>query len=116
MKETPVLTQLVSRKDISGIKATTVNDILEMEIPSVEMNLHGYGAALSSQGLEGKYTLVLIDGERMAGENDGNVDFSRINAANIEQVEIVKGASSALYGSNAIGSVINIITKKPSKK
>lgn len=116
LKETPVLTQLVSRKDISGIKATTVNDILEMEIPSVEMNLHGYGAALSSQGLEGKYTLVLIDGERMAGENDGNIDFSRINAANIEQVEIVKGASSALYGSNAIGSVINIITKKPSKK
>lgn len=116
LKETPVLTQLVSRKDILGIKATTVNDILEMEIPSVEMNLHGYGAALSSQGLEGKYTLVLIDGERMAGENDGNIDFSRINAANIEQVEIVKGASSALYGSNAIGSVINIITKKPSKK
>ncbi len=116
LKETPVLTQLVSRKDILGIKATTINDILEQEIPSVEMNLHGYGAALSSQGLEGKYTLVLIDGERMAGETDGNVDFSRVNASNIERIEIVKGASSALYGSNAIGSVINIITKKPSKK
>jgi outer membrane receptor for ferrienterochelin and colicins len=115
LKETPVLTQLVSRKDIVGIQARTINDILELEIPSVEMNNHGYGAALSSQGLEGKYTLVLIDGERMAGENDGNVDFSRINAANIERVEIVKGASSALYGSNAIGSVINIITKKPAK-
>lgn len=116
LKETPVLTQLISRKDISSIKATTINDILEMEMPSVEMNQHGYGAALSSQGLDAKYTLVLIDGERMAGETDGNVDFSRINAANIERVEIVKGASSALYGSNAIGSVINIITRKPSKK
>lgn len=116
LKETPVLTQLISRKDISTIKATTISDILENEIPSIEMNQHGYGAALSSQGLESKYTLVLIDGERMAGETDGNVDFSRINAANIERVEIVRGASSSLYGSNAIGSVINIITKKPSKK
>ncbi|MBN1989878.1 MAG: TonB-dependent receptor [Bacteroidales bacterium] len=116
LKETPVLTQLISRKDIASIKASTISDILEHEIPSIEINQYGYGAALSSQGLESKYTLVLIDGERMAGETDGNVDFSRINAANVERVEIIKGASSALYGSNAIGSVINIITKKPSKK
>lgn len=115
LKETPVLTQLITCKDISSIRAATINDVLEIEIPSVELNRHGFGASLSSQGLDSKYTLILIDGERMAGESDGNVDLSRINAANIDRVEVVKGASSALYGSNAMGSVINIITKKPNK-
>ena len=116
LKETPVLTQLVTRKDIRITSALTLKDVLEFEIPSIEMGQHGGSATLKTQGLDGKYTLVLIDGERMAGETDGNVDFSRISAANIEQVEIVRGASSALYGSNALGSVINIITKKPGKK
>ncbi len=115
LKETPILTQLVTRRDIQSTSALTVKDVLEMEIPSIEMGQHGGGATLKTQGLEGKYTLVLIDGERMAGETDGNVDFSRISAVNIEQVEIVRGAGSALYGSNALGSVINIITKKPGK-
>lgn len=115
LKNTPVLTQLVSRRDIESTRAVTVIDLLESEIPSAEVNRHGFGASLSSQGLEAKYTLILIDGERIAGESDANVDFSRINAANIERVEIVKGATSALYGSSAMGSVINIITKKPSK-
>lgn len=116
LKDTPILTQLVTRKDIRITSATTLKDVLEFEIPSIEMGQHAGVATLKTQGLDGKYTLVLIDGERMAGETDGNVDFSRINASNIEQVEIVRGASSALYGSNALGSVINIITKKPSKK
>jgi outer membrane receptor for ferrienterochelin and colicins len=116
IKESAVFTQLITQRDIRLCAASTIKDVIEMQIPSVEMNQHGYGAALTSQGLDGKYTLVLIDGERMAGESDGNVDFSRINAANIERVEIVRGASSALYGSNALGGVINIITKKPQKR
>mgnify|MGYP003614856445 FL=1 len=115
LKSTPVLTQLVSRRDIESTRAVTVIDLLESEIPSAEVNRHGFGASLSSQGLEAKYTLMLIDCERIAGESDANIDFSRINAANIERVEIVKGATSSLYGSSAMGSVINIITKKPSK-
>ncbi|MCB8964027.1 MAG: TonB-dependent receptor [Bacteroidales bacterium] len=114
LKKNPVLTQVLSRRDIQSSQATTVIDLLESEIPSTEVNRHGFGASLSSQGLEAKYTLVLIDGERMAGETDSNVDFSRINTANIERVEIVKGATSSLYGSSAMGSVINIITRKPS--
>ncbi|MGE0077968.1 MAG: TonB-dependent receptor [Bacteroidales bacterium] len=115
LKKTPVLTQLVSRRDIVSTQAATVVDLLATEIPSAEVNRHGFGSSLSSQGLEAKYTLILIDGERMAGESDANVDFSRINTANIERVEIVKGATSSLYGSSAMGSVINIITRKPAK-
>ncbi len=115
IKESAVLTQLITQKDIRVTSAATITDVLAMEIPSIEVGQAGYGQTISSQGMEGKYTLVLVDGERMAGETDGNVDFSRINAANIEQVEIVRGASSALYGSNAMGGVINIITKKPAQ-
>jgi len=116
LKTTPVLTQLITNTDIASQGSSTIRDVLEMELPSVEMGRHGFGTSMSMQGLESTYTLVLIDGERMAGESGGNVDFSRINVANIEQVEIIRGASSALYGSNAMGGVINIITKKPQKK
>ncbi len=115
LKESAVLTQLITQKDIRVFSSTSITDMLAMEIPSIEASQAGYGQTISSQGMEGKYTLVLIDGERMAGETDGNIDFSRINVANIGQVEIVRGASSALYGSSAMGGVINIITKKPTK-
>jgi outer membrane receptor for ferrienterochelin and colicins len=116
LKMTPVLTQLITASEITSQGSSTIRDVLEMELPSVEMGRHGFGTSMSMQGLESTYTLVLIDGERMAGESGGNVDFSRINVANIEQVEIIRGASSALYGSNAMGGVINIITKKPQKR
>lgn len=113
IKESAVFTQMLTRKDISGISAATIKDVLEMEMPSLEINQHGNGNSITAQGMEGKYTLVLVDGERMASESDGNIDLSRINAANIEQIEVVRGASSTLYGSNAMGNVINVISRKP---
>jgi len=66
-------------------------------------------------GLGPKYVLFLVDGERIAGETKGNIDFSRLNTSDIERIEILKGASSSLYGSNAIAGVINIITRKVDK-
>ena len=56
--------------------------------------------------------LFLVDGERLAGETMDNVDYNRLNLDNVGQVEIVKGASSALYGANAVGGVINLISKE----
>ena len=69
----------------------------------VHMNLSGFA---------GQSVLILVDGERLAGETMDDVDFTRIGMQNIDHIEIVKGAASALYGSNAAGGVINIITKK----
>ncbi len=63
------------------------------------------------QGMDSKYVLFLVDGERIAGEVNGDIDYSMLNMENIERIEVIKGASSSLYGSNAIGGVINIITK-----
>ncbi|MCL3781968.1 TonB-dependent receptor [Prolixibacteraceae bacterium JC049] len=116
LKEAPVLTQLISSKELMNIDSETITDILEVEMPGVEMANHGGVPVLNMMGLETQYSLVLIDGERMAKSLQKTIDYSRINTANIERIEIIRGASSALYGSDAMGGVINIITKKPSKK
>ncbi len=63
-------------------------------------------------GFGGNAILFLVDGERLAGETMDNVDYNRLNLDNVGQVEIVKGASSALYGANAVGGVINLISKE----
>ncbi|HEX6430651.1 MAG TPA: TonB-dependent receptor, partial [Niastella sp.] len=71
---------------------------------------------LQMQGFSAEYITVLIDGQPMAGRNNGNFDLSRISIANIERIEIIKGASSSLYGSEALGGVVNIITRQNSTK
>ncbi|MCK5857001.1 MAG: TonB-dependent receptor [Bacteroidales bacterium] len=116
LKDAPVITQVITAKDMSNRGITNVQDVLEQDIPGLEFQRGGFGSDIKMQGLEAKNILILIDGERMAGENGNNVDYSRLNADNVERIEIVKGASSALYGSQAMGGVINIITKKSKKK
>ena len=70
-------------------------------------------ASLFSRGGESDYNHVLIDGVRM-NVSGGQFDFSRVSASEIERVEVVRGAQSALYGSDAIGSVVQIFTKRGS--
>lgn len=116
LKDAPVITQVVTSEDMDNRGITNVKQVLEEDIPGLEFQRGGYGADIKMQGLESKNILILIDGERMAGETGGNIDYSRLNASNVERVEIIKGAASALYGSQAMGGVINIITKKPKKR
>ncbi|MBT8261116.1 MAG: TonB-dependent receptor, partial [Bacteroidia bacterium] len=68
------------------------------------------------QGLDPQYTLILIDGVPLVGRSAGTLDLSRLTVGNIKQIEIVKGASSSLYGSEALGGVINIITDLPKQQ
>ena len=116
LKNAPVITQVISAKQIESRGLTTVESVLENDIPGLDFQKVGFGTDINMQGLSSKNILILIDGERLAGENGNNVDYSRLNTNNIERIEIVKGASSALYGSQAMGGVINIITKKTRKK
>jgi outer membrane receptor for ferrienterochelin and colicins len=115
LKETPVLTQSVSTVRLSERGFTSVREALELEVPGLDFNRSQtpQKPAITFQGMDAKYTLVLVDGERIAGEANGNIDFNRLNLSNVDHIEVVRGASSVLYGSNAIGGVINIITKKP---
>lgn len=116
LKDAPVLTQMITAKEIENIDSETLTDILYVEMPGVGMARHGGVPVMNMMGLETQYSLILIDGERIAKGLQKTIDYSRLNTANIEKIEIVRGASSALYGSDAMGGVINIITKKPHKK
>ena len=113
LKDVPVQTRLISHADIAKADANTIQDLLQTELPGVE-----FSYAMNQQvnmnfgGFAGQSILILVDGERLAGETMDNVDFSRLLMQNVARIEIVKGAASALYGSNAAGGVINIISNK----
>jgi outer membrane receptor protein involved in Fe transport len=66
---------------------------------------------ITLQGLGPRYSLILIDGARQIGRTDGYLDLDRFGVADIEQIEIVRGPSSALYGADALGGVVNLITR-----
>lgn len=88
-----------------------------MVIPGVQTSTHGSQNRMSIRGLSADYYLFLVDGERMTNEGSASsVDLERIDPSSIERIEVLQGSSSALYGSNAIGGVINIITKRSHKK
>ncbi len=116
LANTPVLTKVISAKDIMETGSTSAFDALQNIIPGIQFNPDPHGANMSIQGLSNSYILVLVDGERLIGEVRGNVNLERISAENIKKIEIINGASSVLYGSNAIGGVINIITKNPKNR
>lgn len=113
LKDVPVVTRLITTNDIVKADATTIQDLLTQELPGLEF---GYAmsqeTSLNMSGFGGNAVLFLVDGERMAGETMDNTDYNRLNLDNAGRIEIVKGASSALYGSNAVGGVINIITRE----
>jgi outer membrane receptor for ferrienterochelin and colicins len=112
LKDAPVITQVIQAEDMLKKGMVTLTDVLENEVPGLDISRFGTKTSLNMQGLGASYVLFLVDGERIAGETDGDIDYSRLNLNDIERIEIIKGASSSLYGSNAIGGVVNIITRK----
>jgi outer membrane receptor for ferrienterochelin and colicins len=115
LKDTPVLTKVISKVEIEESGAITALEALENFVPGVMFTPNAMGDNINIAGLDNKYILILVDGERLVNERTENVNFSRLNTSDIKQIEIINGASSVLYGSNAIGAVINIITKDVDK-
>lgn len=112
LKDTPIQTRVINARELARLDATNVQDLLQQELPGVEFSYAmNQQTHLNFSGFGGQGVLFLVDGERLAGETMDDVDFTRLNMDNVERIEIVKGAASALYGSNATGGVINIITK-----
>lgn len=112
LKDVPVLTRMITSSDIKKTDATNIQDLMQQELPGVEFSYAmSQKVNMNLAGFSGQGVLFLVDSERLAGETQENIDFARLNMSNVERIEIVKGASSALYGSNAAGGVINIITK-----
>ena len=114
LKDVPVLTRVISSEDIAQVNPLDLQSLLEYDMPGLQFGLaHGSGLPeLKFQGSAGGYVLFMIDGERVAGEgSSNNIDYSLIDMDNVERIEIVKGPMSTLYGSQAMGGVVNIITK-----
>ena len=111
LANSPVLTKLITASDIAKADATNLRDLLQQVLPGVEFSYAmNQQVHMNFSGFGGQSMLILVDGERLAGETMDDV-FSRLCMDNVDHIEIVKGAASALYGSNAAGGVINIITK-----
>ncbi|MCS7012261.1 MAG: TonB-dependent receptor [Chloroherpetonaceae bacterium] len=101
---------VISKKRIEQQGAMRLSEVLEEQTGLVIMHDHGTGVQM--QGFSPAYTLILIDGEPVIGRTAGTLELTRFTVANIERIEIVKGPSSSLFGSEALGGVINIITKQ----
>ena len=105
---------IISQQTIRQSGSLRLKDILQEQTGLYITN--GFGAGVQMQGLNPDYTLILIDGEPLVGRTAGVLDLNRISAGSVKKIEIVKGPSSSLYGSEAMAGVINIITDKSFRK
>lgn len=121
VKKVPASTQVITQEDIKRGGATSVRNALSMYANIFQKSkVRGGGHDIIIRGMETKHSLVMVNGHRISNEADasglGNaMSLDRININDVEKIEIVRGPSSALYGSEAMGGVLNIITK-PSKE
>lgn len=104
---------IIAQKTIQQAGSLRLSDILN-EQAGLFLTA-GFGTGVQMQGLNPDYTLILLNGEPLIGRNAGVLDLNRITIGNIKKIEIIKGPSSSLYGSEAMAGVINIITHTPTK-
>ena len=117
-EENSRVVQVIDSAQIKRSNARNVIDILRKAVGVDIVQAGGLGRSSSAfiRGAESDHTLVMIDGVRVNDPNVGSFDLADLQVDSIEKIEIIRGASSAAYGSEAIGGVINIITKEPTSK
>jgi len=107
--------RLINAAQIESRGAITLNQLLNDQLNIRIQQDNSTGSGLSMEGLSDNNIKILIDGVPVTGRLNGNIDLSQINLDNIERVEIIEGPMSVMYGSNALGGTINLISKKPKK-
>jgi len=114
--EVTVPTEVITRREIEVSGARDLAELLEL-YPGVEIarDVPVRTSGVRLLGLDPEYVLVLIDGERVPGRFGGTLDIERLSLRDVERIEIVKGPSSVIYGSDAMGGVINLITRRPQR-
>jgi len=113
--EEPVAVEVITRDDIERSGAYDVAELLDQH-PGVDVTRDVLGASIRLRGLDPDQTLLIVDGQRIVRGAGGVADLSRIPLESIERIEIVKGPASALYGSDALGGVIHVITRPASTR
>ncbi len=106
--------KLIGKDRIESKAATNLADVLSDELGIRLSNDPSTGTSMSLQGITGENIKILVDGVPVIGRLDGNIDLSQLNLDNVSQIEMVEGPMSVIYGSNALGGVINIITENNS--
>lgn len=110
---------IITAEDIENRQALTVSDLLRT-VPGIEIDRSGpvgTSTTLRMRGGESNHTLVIIDGVVVNDESQGSIfNFADLLTNDIERIEVIRGPQSALWGSEALSGVINIITKKGSGK
>ncbi len=111
--DVPVRTEVVSKQEIKKTHARDLAEALRNQPGLLLKEIHGKsGSQVWLQGLDSDRVLVLVDGRPVSASTGSSVDLSQLAVGDIDHVEIVKGAVSALYGSSAMGGVVNIITRR----
>jgi len=113
LKDSPVPIEVMTASDIKKSGIATIEDALVMLNPSFSFRPTAMGTNMTLNGMRGDYILILVNGKKMTGDISGYVDLSRIDMGRVKRIEVLKGAASSLYGSDAIAGVINIITDQP---
>ena len=116
LKSTATPVHVLSAQEIREQGITTFDGALTRMMPQVAMAPNSMGTFLRLNGLGNKYILILINGQKLSGDISNNVDLSRISMSRVKRIEILDGAASSLYGSDAIAGVINIITDQPTQQ
>lgn len=114
LEDSVVSTEVITRAQIEQLGVRDLPQLLQQH-PGVEMVYTNRGIGFRLQGLDPAYVLILVDGERVAGRAGDFTDISRFSLRDVERVEIVKGPAAALYGADALGGVVNIITRHPTR-
>lgn len=115
LKSTATPVHVLSAQEIREQGISTFDGALTRMMPQVSMAPSSMGSFLRLNGLGNKYILILINGQKLNGDISNNVDLNRINIARVKRIEVLDGAASSLYGSDAIAGVINIITDQPTQ-
>lgn len=119
LKDTPSAVEVVRRQQLEKVQAKTLRDALKNAVGVNIFNDFQGRSNVSIRGSDSRHVLIMVDGRRLGGElsyNSANAwDVDRIRMDDVERVEIIRGPAGALYGSDAIGGVINVITRKPDK-
>ena len=116
LKSTATPVHVLSSQEIREQGITTFDGALTRMMPQASMAPNSMGTFLRLNGLGNKYILILINGQKLTGDISNNVDLNRINMARVKRIEVLDGAASSLYGSDAIAGVINIITDQPTQQ
>ena len=116
LKSTATPVHVLSSQEIREQGISTFDGALTRMMPQVSMAPNSMGSFLRLNGLGNKYILILINGQKLNGDISNNVDLNRINMSRVKRIEVLDGAASSLYGSDAIAGVINIITDQPTQQ